>query len=485
MTVISPWLGSAAAWFDQRHRLIWRILIVALVLALSVGLAYDGSAKTLSAVLFGIPAAMIALVCLRWPSLGPVLIIILGQVAPFSLPTGTYTRLNPVILLTAWLLITWFLRMVVRREAGLYSYPSVSIAILLALAVLVSLLVGQVHWYPISAASLPAQLGGMAVFLISLGAMLSTAHQTQGLIWLQRMTYAVLAIGVLYLASQLAWNISGRYLERFFTDGTLGSIFWVWLVALAAGQLFFNVSLTLAQRAAHLLLIGVTFFLRVVVAGEWASGWMPGILALLVVGWGRYRRLGWFGLMLMIALFLANINGLLVAVAGDGSGNLFPWEARTDAWQVVVKATMANPLFGLGPSNYYHYVRLFPIQGWQQNWYVPFSSHNNYVDIFAQLGLVGLALFVGLMLALGRETWRLRLRVTDGFTRGYIYACLGGLIGSLFAGMLGDWFLPFVYNLGFAGMRSSIILWLFMGGMLVIRRHVDQADAAAALEITD
>jgi hypothetical protein len=40
------------------------------------------------------------------------------------------------------------------------------------------------------------------------------------------------------------------------------------------------------------------------------------------------------------------------------------------------------------------------------------------------------------------------------------------LVATLVSGMLGDWFLPFVYNVGLAGMRSSILFWVFMGGLL-------------------
>ncbi len=55
-----------------------------------------------------------------------------------------------------------------------------------------------------------------------------------------------------------------------------------------------------------------------------------------------------------------------------------------------------------------------------------------------------------------------------GFARGYVYACLGGLAGTLVAGMLGDWFLPFVYNIGLAGFRASMLGWLFLGGLVAV-----------------
>ncbi|PWH19836.1 MAG: hypothetical protein DDG58_04135, partial [Ardenticatenia bacterium] len=49
-----------------------------------------------------------------------------------------------------------------------------------------------------------------------------------------------------------------------------------------------------------------------------------------------------------------------------------------------------------------------------------------------------------------------------------VYACLAGLAGTLVAGMLADWFIPFVYNIGLAGFRASILGWLFLGGLIAL-----------------
>jgi len=62
----------------------------------------------------------------------------------------------------------------------------------------------------------------------------------------------------------------------------------------------------------------------------------------------------------------------------------------------------------------------------------------------------------------------LREAVEPGFARGYVYGCLAGLVGTLASGALGDWFLPFVYNIGLAGFRASILGWLFLGGLVAL-----------------
>ena len=41
---------------------------------------------------------------------------------------------------------------------------------------------------------------------------------------------------------------------------------------------------------------------------------------------------------------------------------------------------------------------------------------------------------------------------------------------ALAAGMLGDWIIPFYYNGGVLGFRSSLLFWVFLGGALALRR---------------
>jgi hypothetical protein len=37
--------------------------------------------------------------------------------------------------------------------------------------------------------------------------------------------------------------------------------------------------------------------------------------------------------------------------------------------------------------------------------------------------------------------------------------------------MLGDWVLPFVYNIGLQGFRTGLLAWLFLGGLVVLEKH--------------
>jgi O-antigen ligase len=171
-----------------------------------------------------------------------------------------------------------------------------------------------------------------------------------------------------------------------------------------------------------------------------------------------------------LALTLAGVAGYFIFTQGLAAdlvaGEQYSIDSRWVAYGIVLELARSNPLLGLGMANYHFYTPLIPIWGW----YVQFNSHNQYIDLIAQTGLIGLGCYFWFVAAVGRLGWRLRTKVGDGFARAYVYGALGGLAGMLVAGWLGDWVLPFVYNIGLIGLRASLLGWMFLGGLLVIEK---------------
>jgi hypothetical protein len=83
------------------------------------------------------------------------------------------------------------------------------------------------------------------------------------------------------------------------------------------------------------------------------------------------------------------------------------------------------------------------------------SAHNNYVDLFAHGGIVGLGLFLWFMTELALLQARLRKHYPDGFTGGYVNGMLAAWFAIMTIMVLADWFLPFVYNIGFGFQSAS------------------------------
>jgi O-antigen ligase len=143
--------------------------------------------------------------------------------------------------------------------------------------------------------------------------------------------------------------------------------------------------------------------------------------------------------------------------------------------QRVVEVSMRNPIMGLGPAAYRPYADIKPLHYMGAYWMDPkVNSHNNYVDLFAHGGLVGLAFFFWFVAALARLGWRLHHRFQSGFAAGYVNAMLAAGAASLTLMLLADWLLPFVYNIGFVGFQASVLVWLFLGGLVALDNLQDE-----------
>jgi len=252
----------------------------------------------------------------------------------------------------------------------------------------------------------------------------------------------------------------GRWTTR---PGSLGSLFWTWFVAVTVSQGLANRDLRLPVRLGLLGLSGLALGHGLFQARSWASGWAPSLVAvgaILLVRWPR----------LVIGSALLALP-LAVLLAGDILGPLLAEEAyslmtRQEAWRVLMQIVDRNPLLGTGLANYYYFAENFPLLGW----YVPFISHNNYQDLLVQTGLVGLIAFLWFGLEALWMTLRLSHQCPEGFPAAYALGACGGTLGSLASGMLGDWIIPFYYNAGVLGFRSSLLFWVFLGGALALRR---------------
>ena len=398
------------------------------------------------------------------PSLGLIGMLVSALLVHFVVGTNSSSPLNVAFLAVPVLGVLWLVEMArnrsIRFAPSLTTFPLVG----LVATVSISLLVGYLPWNVFAQlAPLRAQLGAWAIFVFSAGAFWLAANRIREVVWLKRLVWAFLALGAAYIIGRLA-GTAGYPILNLYTAGSTGSLFWVWLVVLAAGQALCNRDLARPWRLALGALVCLTFV--VALTGEarsWASGWVPPLVGLGLVIWFRWPRGSiLLGLLAALAVLLdfRVVQNILV------TDNQYSILTRGAALTIVLEIVKANPLLGVGPANYYYYTPLYPILGY----YGRFNSHNNYIDILAQAGLLGMLFFAWFVMATGRVGWSLRNKFTDGFSRAYVYSCLAGLVASLVAGMLGDWVLPFVYNIGINGFRASVLAWLFLGGLVALEQ---------------
>lgn len=405
-------------------------------------------------------------ILVKWRVLGLLALPIAAFFVRYAIGTGTGTGINAVVVLLVLLIGLWLMDMLTRtRQISLLPYRPVIAALVFGVVAVVAFGFGQLPWFPTPSAPITAQFGGLLIFLFSVGAFIYAAHQIRSEKELKWLIVVFLGVGLLFFGLRLFPTSLPIVLRIFARNGVLGATFYVWLVAIAASQALFNHKLAPAWR----ILAGflVLLILYVSMSGEsrdWLSGWAPPLAALVVIiiigrpDLGFFAALGGF----LVLAFNTNIIG---SILNEGD-NTYSTLTRLEAWRIMAEIVKVNPIFGLGMANYYYYTPLFPILGYRIN----FNSHNNYIDIIAQVGLLGLVCFLWLLAELWSLGWRMRTQVPQGFAYAYTIGALGGLAGTVVAAGLGDWVIPFVYNIGLEGFRASIFIWIFLGGLVALAR---------------
>jgi hypothetical protein len=435
--------------FDPTLLMQWGIIVAVLLASLVVGLRP-------SLMFLALPMGVAgALLYMRKPALALVLTLQAGMIVPFYGPGG----LNLTMIGTGALIGLWIVGMIFEQRSLWFTSPETAKpALVFLLIAVLAFVVGQLPWYRTSAAPMNAQVGGLMVFAISVGAFLLVGNKFKDLYWIEWFTWGFLVYGALHMISWLAPRVGDLYSSQLFAYGTNGSMFWTWIVILAFSQAVFNSRLTLVPRLLLFLLVAVTMYVGYVLNGDWKSGWMPAAIGMAVILLLRSWRFGY--LLALMGIYPA-IGVFTNALASDE----YSYSTRVDAWMIVLEIVKANPILGLGPANYYWYTPLFPIRGYA----VSFNSHNQYIDLIAQTGLLGLLGFVWLMFAILKVGWQLRNKVDSGFEKAYVYGALGGWAAVVAAAGFGDWVLPFVYNVGLDGVRASILPWVFFGGLVALQ----------------
>lgn len=449
----------SSRWFEENRVLILRSALILTVLSASAILSPKIAMGSRNPILLALVFVALGffLIFSRWPVLGLIAVMAGGMFVPISFQGGF--NLSQIGL--AGMLGVWFLDMlVVQRKFQIVRSRPVIVILIFGLTSILSFSLGQFSWYPFARnAPTVAQLGGLVINILSVGGFLLVAHLIDSYHKLELLTWSFIGLGALY--------IFGRFMEFSWADHyyqlgfTAGSLFWTWLVALVAGQVFANRDLKLEKRIPLVVLLLMIFFVAIKQAYDWKSGWFPPIVSVAVIIAIRYwRKIKYLAILALIPFYF-----LITASIGQEG---WSWGTRLDAWKIVLSIAKVSPILGMGFANYYWYTPLFPIRGY----FVKFNSHSQFVDLIAETGLVGLVCFVWFFIEAGLLSLKLTKLAPEGFAKGYIYGALGGLAGTMVAAYLVDWVLPFVYNIGMEGFRASIIGWLFLGGIISIEQII-------------
>lgn len=458
-------------------RRAWLALVVIGVLAASFYLGRRPSPLYLLA-----PIGLAGLlILLRFPRLGLLATITVALLIPVAISTGTEVSLNLAALTVPALFLVWLLSRMYNGRLDFTPSRTNRPLILFLVLGLLSIFIGNVIWDPAVPRSdkfIIVQFAQWGIFAFSAAIYWLVGNLAREEVWLKRLMAAFLLMaGGLAIGRELPGGT-----EVVNTVGTFAvnrAPFWLLLAGLAAGQLLYNRSLSRSWRIFLMAaLVGVLLY-AFGDQQERTSNWLGIAVVLAVLIWLRFPRIRW---PVLIAVGALTVSGVLFTFIYNYAGGDAKWTesgaSRGVLIERVIELSMRNPITGIGPAAYRPYGFTRPLYYDGALWIEPrINSHNNYVDLFSQTGILGLLLFLWFMAELGWLGWRLRKVYTSGFTGGYVASMLAVWVGIMVIMALADWFLPFVYNIGFPGFQASVLVWLFFGGLLSLERI--QADAAA------
>ncbi|MFN8496841.1 MAG: hypothetical protein U0641_03225 [Anaerolineae bacterium] len=391
-----------------------------------------------------------------------------------TIATGTRSPINLTMIVVTVLGIAWLLQRLGKRGGPLFP-PSPLNRPLLAFLSIVGLswlaAYATADWrLQLPANAFQVQAGQVAMFGLSATAFWVTASQPFTEKTLKAWMWIIVALGFTTLIPDLlAW-------PRPFPFVT-GSLL-MWGVVLLTGQLLFNPALGWRERLFCMagLAIWVVWVAKPTIF-DWKGGWVPALIGLWVL-FLFYRPI-WCLLITALMTPLLFFGGILSRIAASeiSTGT----EYRFFIWRDVIGMTSKSWLLGLGPVNYMYTWRSL---GWDSTTlseayrnnpasvpigasYIIVPTHNMYMDIFAQTGILGLVFFVTFAVLAIRLAYRLAKRQKLGFLKGYTLSVLAGLVAMLIGSFLfADWFMPFVYNITISGFRHSVYSWLLLGTLV-------------------
>lgn len=191
---------------------------------------------------------------------------------------------------------------------------------------------------------------------------------------------------------------------------------------------------------------------------SWVSGWVAVTGAILVVSWYRSKALA----ALLVALTLLAIfvyPGIYQSVheeseAGGDFDRFIIWQ---DAFRMF---TAVNPVLGIGPGNYHPYIYYHSTLWFGGQTYT--TAHSNYVQMASELGLIGLAVFIWVIVS-GIRVGSRAARASPPDLRWLGVAATAILASIAVASLFGDYLFPSRGNSGIVTFGTTVYTWLIMG----------------------
>jgi len=215
--------------------------------------------------------------------------------------------------------------------------------------------------------------------------------------------------------------------------------------------LVFAAAAVLGQRwvavaAGAILLYGVALIATLSRSGF--MGLVAGTVALAILLPEKCKKIAVLGASVFVALFITGLAGPLADRLGEAAGHLTSLAGRLPIWDAAVQMLIQHPAFGVGVANFDNAL----------GWYNPAlhfdHAHNLFLNIAAERGIIGLATFSIVLVALFRT-------LAKGFNQGASpvhRAVSAGLAASFVA-----FFAHSMFDVSYYDYKILLLFWLLMG----------------------
>lgn len=425
------------------------VMIVLLVFALPY---FGGVLPTLA--LIGLCLGVLVVVK---PEIGVASIVVCAAVVRMSIGTGTDSFLVASLVVAVLAVCGWIVHRLIHRQPLLVlPWPIAAPALALSALTVFSFIWGRATLDPrilVPPTFYRVQIGQSLLIIVALALLFVGADIFRSATTRNLLACTVVAVGVFALPY--------RWLMETPPQVNTGGLFGLWFVAITWSMALVNHRL---PRPVRIGLAGLTvawMMMAFIKEGAWVSGWLPPLIAILGITVVARPKLGFASILIagMAGIvYYASLYSLLITKQQE-EGSLGGDFGRLELIKRNLELIHDQLLLGTGPAGYtLYYVTFLPDQS--------MSTHNNYVDILAQTGVLGIVSFVAVLVALfvlGRKALhRCRENPTDFAMAAAIVGALPGLAAGLF---MGDWLIPFVYNQTIAGFDHAVYSWLMLAAL--------------------
>jgi exopolysaccharide production protein ExoQ len=234
-------------------------------------------------------------------------------------------------------------------------------------------------------------------------------------------------------------------------------------LCLGSGIIFFYIVIAWLNKKESLkkkqILVNILFLLTILwllIKSQSATSLVTFIIgSCIFVGIGlpiikkKIKYIGIFIFLFILVLFILQQSFNITEIVVTNLGRNMTFTDRTKLWEDLLTMD-TSPIFGTGYDSFWLGNRLDRL--WHKYWWKPNESHNGYLEIYLELGLVGLSLLMGIFVNIYRKIRRSlmydfdygRLRIVF-----FIIILLYNITESAFKGIGLMWFIFLLISLDY------------------------------------